>query len=166
LGLTVAYMFHQKFGLEVLASTPFDHNIELVDAPVKVGSTKHLPPTVSLQWYPLGGRVGVQPYVGAGVNYTTFFSEKTTDEFEEALGGLIGAGGPVETKLKLDDSWGLSAQAGIDVPLGDHWMLNAAVWYIDLKTKANVLVPDAGAKVSFDVDIDPWVYNIGIGYRF
>ena len=46
---------------------------------------------------------------------------------------------------------------------------NAGVWYMDIDTTAEVKVyPEAGgsAKVKFDVDIDPWVYNIGIAYKF
>ena len=87
-------MFADKFGLELLAATPFKHDITLNDAPVKVGSTKHLPPTLSVQWYPRGGNNGWQPYVGVGLNYTTFFDTKTTDEFGATLGELVGAGGP------------------------------------------------------------------------
>lgn len=164
LSLTVSYMFHDKFGIEVLAATPFEHDITLEDAPVKVGSTKHLPPTVSLQWYPRGGMPGWQPYLGLGVNYTAFFDEQTTAGFEDALGDLVGAGGPVDTKLELEDSIGLAAQVGVDVPLGEHWFLNAGIWYIDIGTEATVrtALPD----VRFDVDIDPWVYNFSIGYRF
>jgi outer membrane protein len=166
LGLNVAYMFHQKFGLEVLAATPFEHDIQLVDAPVKVGSTKHLPPTVTVNWFPFGGGGAFQPYIGAGINYTTFFQEDTTGAFDAALGDLVGAGGPVKTKLKLDDSWGWSAQIGADLMLGDNWMINGSVRYIEIGTEATVSVPDLGAKVSFDVDIDPWVYTIAVGYKF
>ncbi len=164
LGLTGVWMFADKFGLELLAATPFKHDIALVDAPVEVGSTKHLPPTLSVQWYPRGGSGGWQPYLGLGLNYTTFFSTETTDEFGAALGGLVGAGGPVPTDLELKDSFGLAAQAGIDFMLGEHWMINAAIWYIDIGTEATVKTPLPDVK--FDVDLDPLVYNIGVGYRF
>ena len=53
------------------------------------------------------------------------------------------------------------------MPLGEHWALNAGVWYIDIDTTATVTLKDAGdSKVRFDVDIDPWVYNVGIAYKF
>ena len=164
LGITGVWMFADKFGLELLAATPFEHDIHLVDAPVQVGSTKHLPPTLSVQWYPRGGQSGWQPYLGVGLNYTTFFDTETTDEFGAALGDLVGVGEPVPTDLDLDDSWGLAAQAGIDFMLGDHWMINAAIWYIDIGTTATVKTPLPDVK--FDVDLDPLVCNIGIGYRF
>jgi len=168
LGLTLTYMFNQNFGLGVLAATPFDHDIEVVDvAGLEAGSAKHLPPTVTVQWFPMGGSGGnFQPYLGLGINYTTFFSEDTTDAFEDTLGAVLGAGGPVNAKLKLDDSFGFAAEAGIDIDLNEKWMINFSVWYLDIKTTAEVSLPDLGAAVEFDVDIDPWVYNIGIGYRF
>ena len=123
--------------------------------PVKAGSTKHLPPTLSAQWYPRGGQDGWQPYVGIGVNYTIFFSEDTHGDLE----GIVG-----KADLELEDSFGLAAQVGVDIPLGENWGLNAGVWYIDIDTEAEVSF--TGGKAKFDVDIDPWVYNVGLFYKF
>lgn len=86
----------------------------------------------------------VQPYVGVGVNYTTFFSEEST------LGNL-----------KLDDSWGLAAQAGVDYAVSDNMVLNAAVWYIDIDSDASLNGADIGT-----VALDPWVYMVGVGYKY
>ena len=74
-----------------------------------------------------------------------------------------------DTDLDLDDSFGLSASAGVDIPFGEHWMFNAGIWYIDIDTEAEITAKSGGseaAKVKFDVDIDPWVYNIGVAYKF
>jgi len=168
ISLTLTYMFNQNFGLGVLAATPFEHDITVEDAPgLKAGSTKHLPPTVTLQWFPMGGTgQNFQPYLGAGINYTTFFSEDTTSAFNDTVGSLLGVGGPVRTTLSLDDSFGLGLEAGFDLAINEKWMVNFAVWYLDIGTTADVGVPDLGATVSFDVDIDPWVYSLNIGYRF
>jgi outer membrane protein len=57
----------------------------------------------------------------------------------------------------------------VDIPINDNWSLNAGLWYIDIGTTADVTLGlDGGssATVSFDVDIDPWVYNVGIAYKF
>ena len=78
-------------------------------------------------------------------------------------------GAHLSAKLSLDDSWGVALQAGVDIPLGENWGLNAGVWYIDIGTTADVTLGlDGGssATVSFDVDIDPWVYNVGVFYKF
>jgi outer membrane protein len=166
LSLIGTWMLSDQWGLELLASTPFEHDIDLNDAPLPAGSTKHLPPTLTLQWYPLGGTDSWQPYIGLGVNYTTFFSEK----IDPALAGFLGDTlGVTSAKLSLEDSVGLSASAGVDIPINERWMFNAGIWYIDIRTEADINVgfsDGSAATVSFDVDIDPWVYNIGIAYKF
>jgi outer membrane protein len=161
LSIIGAFMVTDHWGVELLAATPFEHDIDVTDLGIAAGSTKHLPPTLSFQWYPRGDAEGWQPYLGLGVNYTYFFDEDVDPALGEALGAVLGA---TSARLDLDDSWGLAAQAGADFPINDNWMINVGVWYIDLETTADI-VTDVGT-VSFDVDIDPWVYNIGIAYRF
>src|SRR5690606_35938452 len=66
LGITATYMFHSKWGVELLAATPFEHNIAVRGTAI-TAKTKHLPPTVSLQYYPLSGEnSNVQPYFEIG----------------------------------------------------------------------------------------------------
>jgi outer membrane protein len=161
LGIIGAYMLRDNLGLELLAATPFTQDISISGTGIEAGSVKHLPPTLSLQWYPRGGQAGWQPYIGLGVNYTHIFDEKVDSDLEDALGGLIGAS---KVDLELDDSFGLAAQAGVDIPLGDNWGINAGIWYIDIDSTAKVKT-DVGT-VKFDVEIDPWVYNLGIFYKF
>ena len=161
LGLIGAYMVTDHWGVELLAATPFEHDLDADDLGVDAGSTKHLPPTLSLQWYPRGNQPGIQPYIGLGINYTLFFDEDLSAEVSGAVRSLLGAS---TASLELEDSFGLAAQAGVDIPLSDRWAINAGVWYIDLGTTADIKT-DVGT-VSFDVDIDPWVYNIGIAYKF
>jgi len=145
LGFTLGYRFHDKLGVELLAALPFKHDISLADGAIDA-STKHLPPTLTLQYYPLGGTDSqVQPYAGVGLNYTTFFSEEID--------------GPDD--LELDDSWGVAGQLGLDVVMGDHWAINAAAWYIDIDTDASLGGTDIGT-----VNIDPWVFMGGVSYRF
>ena len=175
LGIIPAYMFGDNWGVEVLAATPFKHDIEargkgsIKGTNLDAGSTKHLPPTVSVQWYPLGGQSGRwQPYVGVGLNYTVFFDKDVDNELVGLLGDLT-SGTVNGADLKLDDSWGLAAQAGLDVLINDNWAFNVGVWYIDIDTTAEITAKADGvtaAKVKFDVDIDPWVYNVGIAYKF
>jgi outer membrane protein len=160
LGLTFTYMLTNHIGVGLLAATPFDHDIEadLGAVTVDAGSAKHLPPTVTLQYYPLESTSKFQPYVGVGVNYTAFFDEDVDSELETALSETGG-------DLDLDNSLGWSAQIGFDYEIDDHWLLNASVWYIDIQTDAKFKF-DGGTVVKADVDIDPLVYMIGIGYKF
>ncbi len=168
LGIIPMWMVTDDFGLELLAATPFEHDISVSGQGLSLdaGSTKHLPPTLTLQWYPRGGHDGWQPYLGIGVNYTYFFDESVDGQLKGALGSLLGATG---AKLDLGDSFGMSASAGVDIPFGEHWAFNAGVWWIDIDTNAKVTARFADgstAPVKFDVHIDPWVYNVGIAYKF
>lgn len=163
LGLTFTYMVTDHIGVGLLAATPFDHDLEadlsgLSLGKVDAGSSKHLPPTVTLQYFPMDSASKFQPYIGVGVNYTKFFDEDVDSELETTL-GLTGG------ELEVDASWGWSAQIGFDYQIDDHWLINASVWYIDLDTEAEFKF-DQPVVIDTDVDIDPMVYMIAIGYKF
>ncbi|HBC3562544.1 outer membrane protein OmpW [Vibrio cholerae] len=155
LGLTLGYMFTDNISFEVLAATPFSHKVStdllgLGD----IAETKHLPPTFMVQYYFGEANSTFRPYVGAGLNYTTFFDESFNGTGTNA--GL--------SDLKLDDSWGLAANVGFDYMLNDSWFLNASVWYANIETTATY---KAGADAkSTDVEINPWVFMIAGGYKF
>ncbi len=161
LSIIGAYMLDPHWGIELLAATPFEHDIDLDGAPIDAGSTKHLPPTLSVQWYPRGNQSGWQPYFGLGVNYTYFYDEDVDGELNGALGALLNAS---RSDLDLDDSWGVAVQAGVDYPITENLSLNAGIWWIDIDTEATVKT-DVG-NVKFDVELDPWVYNVGIAWKF
>ncbi|PYC21936.1 outer membrane protein OmpW [Aquipseudomonas alcaligenes] len=161
LGLNFAYMVTDHVGIELLAATPFSHNVGVKGMPGpfaglngKLGELKHLPPTLSVVYYPLDAGSAFQPYVGAGINYTWFFDTELTGEAEDK--GFSG--------LDLDDSWGLAAQVGMDYMLTDNVMLNAQVRYIDIDTQGSTSF--GGREVEVDVDVDPFVYMVGLGYKF
>lgn len=142
----VSYMFTDNIGMELLAAWPFEHDINLEGAG-QIGETKHLPPTLSLQYH--WTRWGkFQPYAGVGLNVTYFFDEDT----EGALAG---------TDLDLDESYGLAGQLGADYMINDNWFVNANVRYIKIETDAEV----DGTKVA-EVTIDPWLFAFNFGYRF
>lgn len=144
--VTFTYFYTDNWAVDVLASWPFKHDITLLDG-TKVGSTKHLPPTVSLQYY-FNTDGLFQPYLGLGINYTNLFSERTT--------------GPLEgSNLSLDDSWGLAGQVGVDFMINEKWFLNADVRYIDIESEATL----DGISIG-DVDISPMVYSLQAGFRF
>lgn len=167
LGLRATYMLTNNLGLGVLAATPFQHNINGggdIPSDVKLGETKHLPPTLTLQYFPMHSSSAFQPYVGAGVNYTIFFEEKTDDNLNGALG-------VASSELELDDSVGLALEVGVDYMLNENFGLNAAIWWADINTDAQIEVFDgAGNSLAetdeFEVEIDPMVYMVGFTYKF
>ena len=155
LGLTGTYMLTSNIGIGLLAATPFEHDISANGLGLEAGDTKQLPPTLTLQYFPMEASSAFQPYVGIGVNYTAFFDEGVSSDLEAAFGS---------GDLELDDSIGLAAQVGFDYAIDEHWLLNASVWYIDIDTEADFKF-DA-VRIQADVDIDPWVYMVGVGYKF
>ncbi|MBE0481938.1 MAG: outer membrane beta-barrel protein [Bacterioplanes sp.] len=141
LGLTLTYMVTPHIGVEVLAATPFKHSAT-IDGD-RIGTTQHLPPTVSVQYYPLSASGSEwQPYVGLGVNHTFFYDEK----------------GALDTLKGLDRSWGLAYSAGLNYHIDDNWMANVAVWKVDIDAELRA--------VGKDVEIDPLVIMVGAGYKF
>ncbi|MFW5823516.1 MAG: OmpW/AlkL family protein [Marinobacter sp.] len=176
LGLSGTWMMTDSFGLSLLAATPFQHNLYgsgSLPRAADLGSTKHLPPTLTLQYYPLHSSHRIQPYVGVGVNYTIFFEEKTSDTLTGAVDNYVtgGAGGAVSsTDMDLDDSVGIAAEIGVDIKLDDRFGINVGVWYADIDTTADINAYDVNgtrlgtAKV--DVEIDPMVYMVGFTYSF
>lgn len=162
LGLTFAYMLTDHIGLELLAATPFKHTVAVkglgggLDG--KLADIKQLPPTLSLQYYPMEPNSRFQPYAGVGINYTLFFDEDLSSARKQQ--GF--------SNLKLQDSVGIAGQLGMDYMLTDNLLVNASVWYVDIDTKASVNGPTAldYSKTKVDVDVDPWVYMVGLGYKF
>ena len=141
------YMLGPNLGLEVLASAPFSHDIKLADGGTRVAETKHLPPTVSLNYH-FDTASAFNPYAGVGLNYTLFFDEKTTGP----LDGL---------DLDLDGSFGVAAQLGFDYDLSDNMFLNLNLRWIDIDTDAKL---DGAALET--VEIDPLVYTLALGWKF
>lgn len=155
-GFTITYMYTDNWGVELLAAVPFKHDIKLSAAidgqtgSVKIGETEHLPPTLSLQYHFMPDQM-FSPYVGVGANWTIFSGEK--------LDPVLGA------KLSLSDSFGFAGQLGADINLGDKWLVNIDVRYIQIETDAKI-TDDVSTEKIGTVKIDPFVYSIMIGYRF
>lgn len=161
LGLNFAYMITDNFGVELLAATPFKHDVNVKNTGIdfvdgRLGSIKHLPPTLSAVYYPLSGKSAFQPYVGAGINYTWFFDEKLSSQAKNST--------LTANSLSVKNSWGWAAQIGADYMLTDNIMLNGQIRYIDIDTEATLNTVAGRTKV--DVDVKPWVYMVGIGYKF
>ena len=161
LGLNIVYMLSDNIGLELLAASPFKHDISEKGLDQygfdtkNLGSTKHLPPTFSVQYYFCESSSVLRPYVGLGINYTVFFDESSSSQAESVLGA---------SDLELDDSIGLAAQAGVDWQINKEWFVNVSVWRMDIDTDASF--SSALGEVTVEVEIDPWAYMVAVGYRF
>lgn len=142
------YMFTKHLGSELILATS-RHSIYGKKAlgGVEVGKTWVLPPTLTLQWRFCTSSVA-QPYIGAGGNYTLFYSEKSSIK---------------GTHLKLSHSFGPALQAGMDVFFYKNWFINFDAKYIWIDTRANL---HGTVKGHVNVDINPWVLGMGFGYKW
>jgi len=161
LGLNFVYFFDSNWAIELLAATPFTHDVTIHDPKgtlgvdgAKLAEVTHLPPTLSALYYFDTG-TALKPYVGAGLNYTIFFDE----EFEAAPKSLG------LSNLELDGSFGYSVQIGADYEIDKNWSVNVSARYIDINTDVTF---DVGGKSigSSSVDVNPMVYSVMLGYTF
>jgi len=153
LGLTFDYMVTDNIGIELLAATPFRHRVGLGPTG-DLATVRQLPPTLMAQWYFGDAKSKVRPYIGAGINYTTFFDTDFNQTGKDA--GL--------TDLSVKDSWGAAGQVGLDYMVNENWLLNMSVWYMDIDTE--VKFKAGGEEQNIKTRIDPWVFMFSAGYRF
>ena len=146
--LDISYYFNPHWSVEIIAST-MKHSVEHTPTGLDLGHVWLLPPTVTLSYH-FAPDAQFQPYVGAGLNYTLFYSPGG-----EATG----------IDVDYDNAVGYALVAGFDVPVNDHWKFNVDVKKIFLNTDVKVTVAP-GTVAKADVDIDPWVIGIGARYTF
>ena len=148
--LDISYFFSENIAAElILATTP--HDVTATGTAlgnVDLGDVWLLPPTLTLQYH-FSPRATIRPYIGAGINYTIFYNEDP--------GAVV--------DVDYDNSVGWALQAGADIPVGDTYFLNFDVKKVFLGTDVTVNAGAAGS-VGADVDIDPWIFGVGVGRRF
>lgn len=150
--LTLTYFLNKNLALELFccfAKLEADGKGTLTGQ--DLGDFWVFPPALTLQYH-FDNFGGFKPYVGAGVQYIHFFNEGRSG----ATSAVSGA------RIDLDDAFGFTLQAGVDISLGGGWYLNADVKKTWIDTDASW----KGTPVTADVEIDPWIYSVGLGYRF
>jgi len=115
----------------------------------EIGSLKHLPPTLTLQYH-FNPNGSIRPYVGAGVNYTNFSSVNFAPAVQSALHPGI-----------KHSSWGAAWQVGADVEVSKGTYLNFDLKKVDLQTT----VYSSGASAG-KFKVNPTLASVGIGWRF
>lgn len=163
LGLTLDYKLTQNWTVELVAATPFSHDVAVKGSAIDglaIGSTKHLPPTLLAQYHFETGS-NFDPFIGVGLNYTKFFDSGVSNELSSTLQALNVTTASDNVDLTLDDSFGLALQAGVNYKIDDHWGVHVAISKIDIDTDANVTVNGTSIQ-KVAVQIDPVVAMFGI----
>ncbi|MCC6929637.1 MAG: OmpW family protein [Gemmatimonadaceae bacterium] len=141
----VSYFFTKNVAAELVLTYPQQHDVELNGA--KIGTFKHLPPSLLLQYHFLPEGV-FRPYIGAGANLTLISSV-------DIKVANVGA-------LDLESSSvGVAGQLGADIKVGAKHFLNIDIKKVTIGSD----VTKGGTKVSA-VKVDPLLLSVGFGIRF
>ncbi len=136
-----SYNFTRNVAAELVLTYPQKHDVSLAGA--RIGSIKHLPPVLLVQYQFLPGEK-FNPYAGAGINYTRFMSAN------------LPAGVTTEKS-----SAGFAAQVGVDIEIARNTYLNLDFKHVKIETDIRA----AGATLT-TLKVDPNLFSVGIGWRF
>ena len=139
-----SYFVTDNIALELIAATT-QHDLTWQNPNLDAGSVRLLPPTLTLQYHFMP-ESRWSPYVGAGINYTFFYDSKP-GQF---------------SSVKYEDGFGYAFQAGFDYAISGPWSVNLDVKKVFLDTDISI---NNGANTT-KAHLDPWVFGVGIGYRF
>lgn len=140
--LTFEYFVRDNIGIELLLATPFEHEIALGGLG-NIGKTKQLPPTLSVNYH-FETNGPIKPFVGLGLNYTTFFEESSR------LG-----------TLELDDSFGVALHAGADYQISDNGAVRLDLRWMKISSDATLNGTSIGK-----AEIDPLIVGVSYIHRF
>ena len=165
--LSLAYGLNPNMELELALGYPPTHDVTARIAGnlpphiaafngQKLAEVRQIAPTLFLNYKFGDASSQWRPFVGLGLNYTNFDKRKST-QANNALNG-----GP--TDIRLTDSWGLAAQAGVSYRLNDKWALNAAV--ATARVKTHLTATTAGQARKIDIRFRPTVFTLSAGYVF
>jgi outer membrane protein len=139
----ISYFFTPNIAAELILTYPQKQDVSSTAHGGKIGTLKHLPPVLGLQYHflPEGQ---IRPYVGAGINYTIFSSVK------------------LPTGFTIDrNSVGPSLQAGVDIQISNGLFLNFDIKKVQIRTDLKL----NGSKLG-TIKVDPTLFSVGLGYRF
>ena len=147
----ISYFFTPHIAAELVLTVPQKHRVTVMQSalggPTDIGSFKHLPPTLMLQYH-FNPNGTLRPYAGVGLNYTRISGVKLQV--------------PTVGRLALDGhSFGLALGGGVDIQLAKQWFLNFDLKKVQIRSDVKL-----GAQTVSKVRVDPWLFGVGVGYRF
>ncbi|MCW5690084.1 MAG: OmpW family protein [Pseudolabrys sp.] len=156
--LDITYFFTRNFAAELILGVTKHHVTGTGVAATNgldVGKAWLLPPTLTFQYH-FTNFGAFKPYIGAGVNYTVFFSQ--------TAGNTPNGAGVIITRSHLHNSWSPALQVGFDYMIDRHWGINVDVKKLWLRPSwdgdSNV------GPLTGKVNLDPWLIGAGVTYKF
>jgi outer membrane protein len=140
--LDISYFFTPHIAAELILTYPQKHDVRLDGQ--SIGSFKELPPTLLVQYH-FTPESRFSPYVGAGINYTRISDVHLLNDSAQLDSNSVGG----------------ALQAGLDIKIDQHWLVNFDLKKLQIRSD----VKAGGVKIS-NVRIDPWLFGVGVGYRF
>jgi outer membrane protein len=141
--LDFTYFLTDHIGAElILATTKHDMS---TDTGIDLGSVWIVPPHLNLQYH-FNPEGTFRPYAGGGLGYMYYYNEDS---------GAV-------SDISYKSGMSYSVQAGFDYGIDEHWAFNADMKKAFHNTHASI----NGGAITADVDLDPWIFGIGVAYRF
>jgi outer membrane protein len=135
-------------GPATLGSTPYNGQV--------ISSARWISPTLLFEYNFLPDTAKLRPYLGVGVNYTTFYDRDST------AAGNAASGGP--TRISLTSSVGPAATGGLTYRINDHWHLHASYGWSEVRTR---FTGDTDGFVrSTHISFGPQALIVSGGYSF
>jgi outer membrane protein len=135
-------------GPATLGSVPYNGQV--------ITTARWFAPTVLLEYNFFDESATLRPYIGAGINYTRFYSRQST------AAGNAATGGP--TRIDLTTSVGPAATIGLSYRLTRHFFLygSLSASEVDSNLKANT----AGVIRTTHISFGPRAAVLSAGYSF
>jgi outer membrane protein len=153
------------FGVELAVGAPPLTKTE-GKGPAKLGSVPYngqvittarwLAPTLLLTYSFFDESARLRPYIGAGINYTRFYSRQST------AAGNAASGGP--TSIDLPVSVGPAATIGLSCRLTRHFSLYGSISASEVDTRLTATT--AGVKRTSRISFGPRTAVLAAGYSF
>lgn len=135
-------------GPQTLGSVPYNGQV--------ISSARWIAPTLLLEYNFLSANSPFRPYIGVGVNYTTFYDRDSTSA------GNAASGGPTRTSLTA--SVGPAAVVGLTYRITDRWHLHGS--YGISRVKTNLTADTDGVIRTSRISFGPQALIVSIGYSF
>jgi outer membrane protein len=123
---------------------------------VEIATSKWLAPSALLEYKFFSEESAFRPYVGVGINYTSFYDRKVTNGGQQVVGG--------PTRLSLTSSVGPVGTIGLKYQPRTHWSVNISysISQVDTDLKTNTLGEIHTSRVHFG----PQALVVAAGYSF